>query len=145
MKILLAVDGSAFTVKAATYLSAHIQWFKNTPELHLLHVKPPIPVGLAATRARALLGDAAVDDYYKEEAEAALAVAEKILHEHHIPFQSTYTVGDVSHEILHYASQHGIDMIVMGSHGHSALANVVLGSIATKVLAITQIPVLIVR
>jgi nucleotide-binding universal stress UspA family protein len=36
-------------------------------------------------------------------------------------------------------------MIVMGSHGHGALANVVLGSVTTKVLAIATVPVLIVR
>jgi nucleotide-binding universal stress UspA family protein len=36
-------------------------------------------------------------------------------------------------------------MIVMGSHGHGALTNLVMGSVTTKVLAITSVPVLIVR
>lgn len=36
-------------------------------------------------------------------------------------------------------------MIVMGSRGHGALANVVMGSVATKALAIADVPVLIVR
>jgi len=36
-------------------------------------------------------------------------------------------------------------MIVMGSHGHGALQNLVMGSVATKVLAVTKVPVLIVR
>jgi nucleotide-binding universal stress UspA family protein len=145
MKILLAVDGSTFTTKAVTYLATHLRWFHDAPELHLLHVKPPIPLGLAVTQARAMLGNDAVDNYYKEEAAAALAPAEKVLRRHEIPFQSTYRVGDIAHEIQHYASEHKIDMIVMGSHGHGALASVVLGSVATKVLATTTTPVLIVR
>jgi nucleotide-binding universal stress UspA family protein len=145
MKILVAVDGSEFTNKAVNYIASHLQWFQGEPELHLLHVKPPLPMGRAAERARAILGDEAVNNYYKEECEAALAPAEKALRAHKIAYQSHYKIGDIAHEIHAYASRNGIDMIVMGSHGHGALANVVLGSVTTKVLAIATVPVLIVR
>ena len=37
------------------------------------------------------------------------------------------------------------DMVVMGSHGHSALGNLVMGSVTTQVLAHCQVPVLLVR
>jgi nucleotide-binding universal stress UspA family protein len=37
------------------------------------------------------------------------------------------------------------DLVVMGSHGHSALANLVMGSVATQVLAHCKVPVLLVR
>jgi nucleotide-binding universal stress UspA family protein len=37
------------------------------------------------------------------------------------------------------------DLLVLGSHGHEALANVVLGSVATKVLALCTTPVLLIR
>lgn len=145
MKILLAVDGSSFSTKAVTYLASHLEWFQGKPELHLLHVKLPIPIGLAAEQARRILGDEAVDGYYKEEAEAALAPAENILREKNIPFQAHCKIGDIAQEIHAYARKHEIDMIVMGSHGHGVLANVVLGSVATKVLADAVVPVLIVR
>jgi nucleotide-binding universal stress UspA family protein len=145
MKILLAVDGSPFTSKSVNFLAAHLRWFQDAPELHLLHVKPPIPAALAASRARALLGDQAVDDYYKEEAEAALAPSEQVLRRLDIEFQSHYLVGDIAEQIRQFASKNQVDMIVMGSHGHGALANVMLGSVATEVLATTTVPVLIVR
>lgn len=145
MKILFAVDGSDYTIKAANYLAAHFEWFQGTAELHLLHVKLPIPAGLAVAQAEKILGEEAIDHYYKEEAVVALEPAEKILHKHHIPFQSTYKVGDITEEIHRYALENKIDMIVMGSHGHHALKNLVMGSVATKVLATTNIPVLIVR
>lgn len=145
MKILLTVDGSAYTSKAVKYLASHMEWFKEAPELHLLHVKAPIPAGLATNRARALLGKDAVDNYYKEEAEEALSVAEKALKKKEIPFISTYKIGEITEEIRAYAKKNKIDMIVMGSHGHGALTGAIMGSVATKILASTDIPVMIVR
>ena len=37
------------------------------------------------------------------------------------------------------------DLILMGSHGHGSLGNLVMGSVATKVMAHTKVPVLLVR
>ena len=37
MKILLAVDGSDYTISGVDFLIAHFSWFKDAPELHLLH------------------------------------------------------------------------------------------------------------
>lgn len=141
MKILIAVDGSAYSRKAVKHVIKHFGWFKKPLELHLLHVKLPVPPG----RARSFLGDEAVNNYYKEEAEAALAPAEKLLRKAELTFLSGYRVGDIAGEIQSYVKKNKIDMIVMGSHGHGALTNLVMGSVATKVLAVTQVPVLIVR
>ncbi|MFC7299545.1 universal stress protein [Herminiimonas aquatilis] len=145
MKILFAVDGSKFTVKAAKFLIDYIGTCKEVPELHLLHVKAAIPVGLAKHRARALLGADVVDSYYKDEAMASLAVAEKVLRKKDIAFEAEYKIGDASGEIAQYAKKHKVDLIVMGSHGHSALGSILLGSVTSRVLATTDVPLLIVR
>lgn len=141
MKILIAVDGSIYTRKAVKHVVKHYDWFGRPPELHLLHVKPPLPPG----RARSILGNETVNNYYREESEAALATAEKLLRKEAIPFKSAYRVGSIADEIQQYAKKNKIDIIVMGSHGHNALQNLVMGSVATRVLAVTQVPVLIVR
>jgi nucleotide-binding universal stress UspA family protein len=141
MKILIAVDGSAYSKKAVKHVLKHFDWFKGTPELHLLHVKLPLPPG----RARSFLGDETVNNYYREESEAALAQSEKILRKQEIPYRAEYKVGDIANEIQNYVKKNKIDVIVMGSHGHGALQNLVMGSTATKVLAVTTVPVLIVR
>jgi nucleotide-binding universal stress UspA family protein len=146
LKILFAVDGSEYSVKAANYIATHFKGFQGGLELHLLHVHLPIPKGLAMVQAQKFLGEDTVDRYYKEESEAALAPAETILRKQNIPFVSTYKVGVIEDEICGYASSGKMDMIVMGSHGHGALEGLVMGSIATKVVATARdIPVLIVR
>jgi nucleotide-binding universal stress UspA family protein len=141
MKILIAVDGSPYSIKAVKHVIKHFNWFSEPPELHLLHVKLPLPPG----RARSFLGSDVVNSYYREESVAALAPSEKLLRKNDIPFHSGYKVGDIAQEIQSYVKKNKVDMIVMGSHGHGALSNLVMGSVATKVLATTVAPVLIVR
>jgi len=141
MRILIAVDGSAYSRKAVNHVVKHFDWFNGAPELYLLHVKLPLPPG----RARSFLGNETVNTYYREEAEAALAPAEKILRKKDIPYRAEFKVGDIADEIRNYVKKNKIDMIVMGSHGQGALQNLVMGSAATKVLAVTKVPVLIVR
>jgi nucleotide-binding universal stress UspA family protein len=146
MKIIVAIDGSSCSVKAVEYLAKHLNWFQGSPELTLVHVHHPIPGGVAVSRARAIAGDAVVDEHYREESKAQMAGAEKVLTEQNIPFRSEYVVSsDIAREIDHHARKLNADLVVMGSHGHGALANVVMGSVATKVLAMAHCPVLIIR
>lgn len=145
MKILFAADGSDYSIKAAEYIAAHVRECPGTLELHLLHVHLPIPRGLALVQAEKLFGGEVDDRYYKEESEAALAPAEQVLRKHNIPFKSSFRVGDIAEEVVGYASENNMDLIAMGSHGHGALKGLVLGSVATKVMALSQIPILIVR
>lgn len=141
MKILIAVDGSSYSSKAVKHVVKHFDWLQGKAELHVLYVTFPIPPG----RARAFMGNETINDYYRKEAEAALAPAEKILQKAGIPYIASYKAGDIASEIDAYIRKNKIDMIVMGSHGHGALQNVLMGSVTTKVLATTKIPALIIR
>jgi len=47
--------------------------------------------------------------------------------------------------ILDYAKDHNIDVIVMGTHGRGALAHLVMGSVAERVVRLAPCPVLTVR
>jgi universal stress protein A len=47
--------------------------------------------------------------------------------------------------IVSYADEHGIDLIVMGTHGRGAVAHLLLGSVAEKVVRTAHCPVLTVR
>jgi len=53
--------------------------------------------------------------------------------------------GSAAGEIVRYAEEHGVDLIVVGTHGRGGLAHVLLGSVAEKVVRRAPCPVLTVR
>jgi nucleotide-binding universal stress UspA family protein len=59
--------------------------------------------------------------------------------------QKAVVLGKPFVEIVRYADEQGIDLIVIGTHGHSALASVLLGGVAEKVVHKAHCAVLTVR
>jgi nucleotide-binding universal stress UspA family protein len=141
MKILVAIDGSDRSLAALDALVERLQWFAAPPTLDLVFVHPPLPYPGAVAR----IGKEAVERYYDEEAEAALAGASSRLERAGVASQKVKLVGEPAQEIARHAASGGYDLIALGTHGHTALSNLVLGSTATKVIASTKIPVLLLR
>ena|SRR6187455_466817 len=144
MKILLAADGSACTEAAARHVISHLDWFANRPEVHVVHVSIPLP-SRVTTNLSSIAGRSVLEDYHHQESEAASEVAAKVFRDAGVPCKLSWSVGDVATELDRYARHHGIDLVVMGSHGHGALAGMVLGSVTTKCLATLETPILVVR
>lgn len=140
MKILLAVDGSAYTKKMLAYLTTHLENFGPSNTFTVLTVQPPLP-----PHARSVVGKAAADAYLAEEAEKVLAPVSKFLQRHGIDAKSQWKSGSIADTVSKVADAGKYDLLIMGSHGHGALGNLVMGSIATKVLANCKVPVLLVR
>ncbi len=140
MKILLAVDGSRYTKKMLAYLATHAELFTPSNDYTVFTVQPLLP-----PRARVVVGKEIVDTYYAEEAEKVLAPVSKFLLRHGIDAKSTWKTGRAGESIAKLAQDGRFDMLIMGSHGHGTLANLVMGSVATQVLANCKVPVLLVR
>jgi nucleotide-binding universal stress UspA family protein len=140
MKILLAVDGSGYTKKMLAYLATHDELFHTGNRYTLLTVNPQLP-----PRARAAVGKELVETYHREEAEKVLAPVTQFLVRHGIDAKSIAKVGHAGEVISKTADAGKFDLVVMGSHGHGTLANLVMGSVATQVLANCKVPVLLVR
>jgi nucleotide-binding universal stress UspA family protein len=140
MNILLAVDGSAYTKKMLAYLATHSELLGSSHEYTVVTVQTPLPA-----RARAALGKAVVDGYYAEEAEKVLAPVCKFLKRHGVDAKRVVKVGAAGESIAKVADGGPFELLVMGSHGHGALATLVMGSVTTQVLAHCKVPVLIVR
>jgi len=147
VKILLLVDGSEYTAKAAEYLIKHLSWFKDTRavDLQLLHVTPQLPRGLGVATIERNMGSSAVGQYYTDEGADALAPADVILKKNGIGYRYTHEIGDIAEKIHDFIAKNGIELVVMGSHGRTGLKSLVMGSVATRVVAASTVPILIVR
>jgi nucleotide-binding universal stress UspA family protein len=140
MKVLVAIDGSKFSLRGLEYVVTHADVFGVTPEITLINVHPPVP----SPRAAAWVGKDVVEKYYAEEADEALKGAREILGNVELVASEIRRVGDPGHEIAK-AGASGYQMIVMGTHGRTGLKNLVMGSVATRTIAESSVPVLLVK
>jgi nucleotide-binding universal stress UspA family protein len=140
MKILIAVDGSAFTKRMLAYLTAHDEFPGRGHEYTVLHTVSPVPARAAAALDKALL-----DDYYQEEADKVFKPIRPFLAKQGIEAKYLFKVGHAADVIAATADKGKFDLLVMGSHGHGSLSNLVMGSVATKVMAKCGVPVLMIR
>lgn len=140
MKILLAVDGSPYTKKMLAYLAAHDEWLGSAHQYTVVHAQAELPNGL-----KALLSGEAIRARYDSDAEEVFKPVRSFLQMQSMPATFVHEVGEPAEIIARVVGDGKHDLIAMGSHGHTALGNLVLGSTATKVLALTKAPVLLVR
>ncbi|MDM0034028.1 universal stress protein [Variovorax sp. J22P271] len=140
MKVLLAVDGSDYTKRMISYLGAHKDSWVAGHAFTVLHIVLPVP-----HRAAAFAGPEIVRAYYDDDARVVLDSVRAQLAEQGIEAELVHKVGHPADEIAAHAESGRFDLLVMGSHGVGALKNLVLGSVATKVLAKCTVPVLLVR
>ena len=95
--------------------------------------------------ARRFVGKQAIDEYLRELSEADLAEARKLLDDAKVPHETLVRTGHVASEIVQAGEQGKFDMIVLGSKGRSALKDLVIGSVAKRVIELAATPVLLVR
>lgn len=141
MKILLAVDNSKFARRSAKFVAGHVTLLRAAPTLVVVNVHPRLPY---SGRASAVLGSKAIESFYREECEAALKVAATVLAKQGIAYEQVWQVGDPASVILALAASRKADIIVMGSRGRTDFSRMVMGSVSSKVLAASKIPVLLV-
>jgi nucleotide-binding universal stress UspA family protein len=139
MKILIAADGSDYTRRMLDYLAAH-EWLRSGHTLRVLTVVLPLP-----HRAAAFAGSDLARTYYVDDAEQVLRPLREFMKTHGVDAEFDYRIGQPAERIAGAAVDGAHDLVVMGSHGHGAVASLVLGSVAMKVVAACKIPVLLVR
>jgi nucleotide-binding universal stress UspA family protein len=140
MKILVPVDGSPFTKRMLAYLAAHDEWLGDAHRYTLVHVTPAVP-----PRAAAVLDKAVLQSHYAEESEKVFKPIRTFFAKQKINAEYAAKVGPAADTIAALATKGKFDLLMMGSHGHGLLGNLVLGSVATKVMARCETPVLIIR
>ncbi len=74
-----------------------------------------------------------------------MRAAKALLADAGIPFKTALRVGDAAENILKAVREARCDEIVMGTRGLGALAGLVLGSVAMKVVQLAKIPATLVK
>ena len=137
----MAVDGSDVSLSAVRSLLSHIQWFREPPEVHLLYVCPPVPVGLALQH----LSRETLDRHYREEAGSMLEPAGDLFRTAGIEPEVHIHIGDAAKTIVALSSELNCELICMGSHGRGMIGSALLGSVASRVLHLASVSVLLAR
>jgi len=81
----------------------------------------------------------------RQTSQARLAVAEEILEQAAVPYETEILIGQTAEAIARRADELGCDGIVMGTRGMTAIGGLVMGSIATKVVHAAHVPVTLVK
>lgn len=137
-KILLPFDGSSYSINAAKYAlnlakmyGSHVtivncyEWRGNMPEVPELLVKD-------------------LQKKLRDEAQDVLKRAEGIFEGQGVAYKVETLSGSAGYLLAKLAKSKKYDLIVMGSHGHSDIAGLFLGSVTHKVLNTIYCPVLVV-
>ena len=134
--ILIPTDFSDYASVAVEYASMLADKFNA--KLHLLHVlethlsaTPTFAVGLAVS----------------SQVQESKAAADKMLTELAAGRDANCQTaeGQPFLEILRYADENAIDLIVVGTHGRTGLEHVLLGSVAERIVRKSACPVMTIR
>jgi len=138
-QILLPTDGSASASTIAEHAGSLARQYDAT--VHVLSVLDTRNRFEGPTMG---LGSDAWEDAERDRAEravddAAAALPEEVAVERHVEAGVPHT------EILEYADDADIDLIVMGTHGRTGIDHYLIGSIAERVVRQSPVPVVTVR
>lgn len=150
LRVGIALDGSAYGVAALRYVIRHRDLFGPSPVLSLVHVVPdllnPVVPGFFGDKPLPGFKPESVEAMHAAAFEHAMAPARALLEQAGLTATQVRLVGQqAGDEIAAYAKQAKLDVIALGSQGYGAAESAALGSVATRLAARCETPLLLVR
>ena len=142
-RILVPTDFSDFSRPAMQYGCAIAARF--SAELHLLHVVPDPAMLVPEAAAFSVETMQAQSESLVKDAQATLHTLPPDGWENEKQIVREVRVGAAFMEIIDYAREHSIDLIVIGTHGRSGLMHILMGSVAERIVRKASCPVLTVK
>jgi len=134
--ILVPVDGSEASMDAVTHAASLAE--VHDARIHVIYVVQPQAgvesAGVDVVGALEDVGKRAIEDAEALAREAGIESVETAILE-----------GTPHRQIMEYAEDNGIDLVVMGTHGRTGLGRLLLGSVTEKIVRVSSVPVLTVR
>src|SRR5215216_4828804 len=153
-KILVAIDGSAASMKAAEFAVTMAKKEPNEQSkeggselVALIVLDVSKPRGLLSSFIAAPTYGLKELEQERNEAKQWMENLRQKAEEKKVAFRSEIIEGILSAEatIIDYAESHNINLIVVGTKGRSGFSKVLLGSVASKVVTYAHCPVLVVK
>jgi nucleotide-binding universal stress UspA family protein len=138
---MVPFDGSEGAMRALAFAIKHAKERPGT-RLHVLTVHPPPDV---YGKAEMYLDQRRVREWMVRRDAALLRGAEKRLSRARIPYEVEALEGDPAEVIAGRAKALKCSSIIMGTRGLGRVATLVMGSVATKVIHLTSLPVTLVK
>ena len=140
LTLLVPVDGSKNSLRAVKYAAAQSKHCPVT--LHIVNVEPPLDdYGMV----RAYISRQKHDKAVMARAARILARATSQVRPARVRCKTRAVIGDAPAVIANLARRLRCDAIVMGTRGMTLLGNLVLGSVASKVVHLSTVPVTLVK
>ncbi len=140
LKILLAIDGSENALRAVSYLIKRASATKDQHQVSLVNVQYPLH-GTVAT----FISGTQVKQYHHDEGMKILAPAQALLDEAGMAHSEHLFVGEPAEVISRFAREHGCDEIIIGSRGLGNIGSLLVGSVASKIIHLAEVPVVLVK
>jgi len=138
--LLVPIDGSENSFRALDYAAAQGKY--GPVVLHLLHVGPPLDdYGMVGAH----LSPQQHAKLLRERAQSILKRATARVRSAQVECKSHVVIGNVPATIANLARRLKCESIVMGTRGMGRIANLLLGSVASKVVHLARVPVTLVK
>jgi len=142
-RILVPTDFSDHSERAAAYASELARRFE-VEEVHCLHVVD-IPADLLATSGYYMTGPS--EQFIEQVREESQKSLREFVAKHlkDLPVETAFLDGRPFVEIIRYAREKDVQLVVIATHGRTGLKHALFGSVAEKVVRKAPCPVLVVR
>ena len=140
LKMLLPVDGSDACSKAINRFIPILEWYKELPVIHLLNVQYPFHGDISM-----FVNQENIKQYHQEEGLKDLMQVRNLFDTAKITYQYHIAVGEPAETIIQFAQAQQCDQIVIGPRGLGLVTGMLLGSVASKLIHLSDILVLLVK
>ena len=139
-KFVVAVDGSECSMRAVEHAAKLAANNGANSQIHLVNVQYPLHGSVSS-----FVSAAQIKDLHQEEGMKALDPARKLLDAKSVPYEHHLFVGDPAEVVTRYAKEQSCDEIIIGTRGMSNLSNMLVGSVATKIIHQATVPVTLIK
>ncbi len=137
---LIAIDGSEPCLRAVDFAVRDAATRKEAPHIYLVNVQPAL-----SSNVTRFIDAKTVEDFHRETGEEQLAPAKDRLRASGLAHSGHVMVGEAAPSLVQFAQDKGCGMIVIGTHGFGSVLGMVMGSVATKVVHMANVPVVLIK